>query len=413
MNDSFAELILTLQFPVSTNDDLWKIKQILDNKNSQQDVSSFISDCYQSMLKLERWIWQLLSSNDHQWIERIDCIELCETLALFNRNLIFCYDTIDAEIKACLLIPEKIEWINQIFEHLAAITDQNHRFIRLVSDWFNNLAFFLHENPEYESNTLISYMIRRIASNYIMTEQYKIYLNITQQSLSSTVYTNKHIFYIKTCSILLSSYLFAKAQDFTYTAEEIIRQLGRDYTQIIILHTTTINSWSPELLHCISGLIHLFSSCCWWGGEKGNQAKAIFPNESAVCNYIDALIRIIEYKPLYLCIANHLANDQRMLLDSTLFALVNIAQNPDFIWYLRSKQSLPDTLMLITDTSICDRVALGIYIVLGEILNNDRLKELKISDSVSSFFFNILQHAWEHPSKKFKQVPIFQLLKGK
>ena len=93
----------------------------------------------------------------------------------------------------------------------------------------------------------------------------------------------KQLFYIRTCSLSLSTYLFAKAQNFLYTAEEILRHLGNDYVQIILQHTHTIDSWCSQLLTCVTYLSVFFAACCWWGGEKGTQAKVVFPTESMAC----------------------------------------------------------------------------------------------------------------------------------
>jgi hypothetical protein len=261
---------------------------------------------------------------------------------------------------------------------------------------------------------IVIHINHQIARNYIMTDQYKFYLTqLRQASLSESLLTAKQFFYIKTCSLSLSSYLFAKAQDFVYTAEEIMAHFGPDYVQIIVLQTYTIESWSPQILTCIANLLSFFCSCCWWGGEKGSHPKMAFTNKLEVCEYIDALIRIIDYKPLYQFIVPRRANDQTILIDAALFGVLNIAQHEDFIWFLRSKVTLPDTLLTIAAASTCDKIPLCIYVILGEILSDERLKELKISDSACILFLHMLEQAWKHPSKKFKQIPISFFFRGK
>jgi hypothetical protein len=93
--------------------------------------------------------------------------------------------------------------------------------------------------------------------------------------------------------------------------------------------------------------------------------------------------------------------------------MINIAQNQDFIWFLRSKISLPETLLTIAEASPCEKISLCVYGILGEILSDQRLKELKICDNVIIFFFDILEQAWHHPFKKYKHVPIYYLVRGK
>lgn len=413
MQNNFEQHITALKISTSYNDDLSEIIHILEKQNSEL-LPSFISQLYQSIFNLEQWTWQLFSQYDHQWMKESNYLELFHTLALFNKNLIFNYDNIEVNIKGTLLIPERIDWINNIFEYLEKINDENDPFINIISLWFDNISYFLQDNPEFEMSTIISHINRYIARNYIMTDQYKFYLiQLNQSPLSQLIFTNKQLFYIKTCSLSLSSYLFAKAQDFLYTAEEMIRYIGNDYIQIILLHIYNIESWSTQLLSCITYLIMFFSSCCWWGGEKGSQAKIIFSSELIACKYIDALIHIIDYKSFYKYISIQRSNDQTILLDITFFAIGNIAQNQDFIWFLRSKISLPKTLLTIAETCLCDKICLCVYGILGEILSDECLKELKISDSASILFFNMLELAWHHPSKKYKQIPMFYLLKGK
>jgi hypothetical protein len=413
MENNFQQLIDALQIPSSYNDGLCEITSVLEKQNFEL-LPSFISQFYQSILTLEHWTWKLLSQNSHQWLENQNYLELLHTLNLFNGNLIFNYDNIEADIKASLLIPETIDCINGIFENLEKINDENNSFISITSLWFDNLSHFLRENPEFESSTIIGYISRHIARRYVMTDQYKFYLTeLLQSPVSQTIFTAKQLFYIKTCSLSLSSYLFANAQDFLYNAEELIRHFGVDYVQIILLHTHNIESWSSQLLSCITYLLVLFACCCWWGGKKGLQAKTVISTELAACEYIDALIRIINYKPLHKYIATQRSNDQTVLLDTTLFSMINIAQLQDFTWFLRSKTSLPEILVAIAEISVYEKISLCIYGILGEILSDKCLKELKISDSVSTFFFDILEHAWQNPSKKYKQIPIFYLLKGK
>ncbi|CAM4830673.1 unnamed protein product [Rotaria magnacalcarata] len=206
-----------------------------------------------------------------------------------------------------------------------------------------------------------------------MTDQYKFYLTqLHRLPLSQSIFTAKLLFYIKTCSFYLSSYLFANAQHFIYSPQELILQLGTDYAYIIVLHTYNIGSWSEELLTCIAHLLLLFACCA-----------------PEACEYVDALIRIINYKSIHQSTAMRQSNDQTKLLDTTLFSIINIARHQNFIWFLRSKVSLPETLLSINDRS---------------------LKTLKVSNSASLFFFEIFEQTWRNPSKKYKQILIMFLL---
>ncbi|CAF4537520.1 unnamed protein product [Rotaria socialis] len=396
MEDNFEGLISTLQTSPSCDEILCEIRLILEKQNSLLS-SAFISQFYRSLLILEHWTWQLFSQPTYEWVQKSNYVELLHTIALFNKNLSFNYEDVEANIKGSLLLPKSTDDINLIFENIEKITDDNDLFIGIVSLWFDNLANILQDNPEFEICPIIIDINLYITRHYIMTDQYKFYLTqLHQLPLSQSIFTAKMLFYIKTCSFYLSSYLFANAQHFIYSPQELMLQLGTDYAE--------------ELLTCIVHLLHLFACCSWWGGAKRLHGRIIFSTESEACEYVDALIRIINYKPIHQSVSIRQSNDQTKLLDTTLFSIINIARHQNFIWFLRSKVSLPETLLSISKICVYDRLCLCIYGILGEILDDRSLKTLKISDSASLFFFEILEQAWRNPSKKYKQIPIMFLL---
>jgi len=69
--------------------------------------------------------------------------------------------------------------------------------------------------------------------------------------------------------------------------------------------------------------------------------------------------------------------------------------------------------LIVTETSVFDKICLYAYGILGEILTDEQLKDLKIVDSIQRYFYNMLEQAWQHPSKKCEQIPIIYLLRGK
>ena len=117
----------------------------------------------------------MLSEGVQPWIDEPNYLQLFQTLALFNKNLIFNYENIEAHTTASLLIPEANNWIDRTFSHLEKINNENHPLINLISLWLDNLSFFLRENPEFEASTFVSALNRHLARHYIMTDQYKSY----------------------------------------------------------------------------------------------------------------------------------------------------------------------------------------------------------------------------------------------
>ncbi|CAF4395594.1 unnamed protein product, partial [Rotaria sp. Silwood2] len=181
MENNFEQLIAALQICSSYSDSLCEIRHVLEKQNSEL-LSSFISQFYQSILILEHWAWELFSKTSHQWMEEPKYLELLHTLALFNKNLIFNYDDIDANTKGSLLIPETVDCINVIFERFEKTTDENDPFISIVSLWFDNLSYFLHDNNEFAMSSILIYITHYIVRKYVMTDQYKFYLNQLHQS---------------------------------------------------------------------------------------------------------------------------------------------------------------------------------------------------------------------------------------
>ena len=410
--NNFQQLITEIYSSEFNSNHLSRIIERLQQANTDQSPI-FISQSFQSLCTLERWAWELLGQCCHTWISEMSYIQLFQTLGLFNRNLIIYYDQIEADLKGNLLIPTETAYIDSIFEEIQMNSDENDSFLILISLWFDNISLFLRDNPEYSHSTVIQHMNSRIGRDWIMTDQYRQYLRqLNQTPLSPSLFTHQELFYLKTCSFSVSCYLFATIENAPFLPEEFFEFLGTDYVSMFLLHTHTLASWTTELLACLTHVTMLISACCWWGGQKGSQVPILFPAESVACQYIDGLIRIISCKSFYPSIVSHRTNDQTMLIDTSLFSMKNIAQNQDFIWFLRSKNSLPDALLSIAETSKCDQISLGVYSILSEILSDERLKELEIPDSACIFFFTMLEQAWHHPMKRYKLAPISFLLRG-
>ena len=102
-----------------------------------------------------------------------------------------------------------------------------------------------------------------------------------------------------------------------------------------------------------------------------------------------------------------------VLLCSILRVLLHLLQKQNISWFLRSNTSLSDALLIIAENSPCERISLSAYGVLGEILTDEKLKELNVTDAIGDFFYSMLLKAWHHPSKNYKQISVFSLLRGK
>ena len=406
-NNNFEQLIAVLPLSSSFTFGISEITNILEAENFD------LIPAVRSLMILEGWAWKLLSKDSGQWLNQPDYVTLFHTLAKFNRKLIFYDEILDDQTKAMLLIPETIDIINGIFEQIERSKDPNDPLIALACLWLDNLSLFVHETPNFDTSPMIIHLNEYIARTYLMSEEYFVFTNqLIQPKLSRTIFTNKQLFFIKTCSFSLSSYLTIKAQNFPYTAREMMDHIGYHFVQILDIHSHNIDLWNERLLSCLTHLIGFLSACCWWGGEMLSQINQLFLSEQLIYSYINALIRIISYRPFYSHINAQWSNDETILMDFCLFSLKNLVQTSNLIWFFRSKVSLPDTLLTIAELSIHDKICLRAYAIIGEVLCNDRLKDLKITDNLCLFFYDMLEHAWQHPSKKYKQIPVFHLLRG-
>ena len=406
-NNNFEQLIAALPLSSAFTFGITEITNILAKEHFDPLAS------IKSLFILESWAWKLLSKDSGQWINQPDYITLFRILAKFNRKLIFNEENLDDQIKAELLIPETIDLIHGIFEQIDRTKDPNDPLIELVCLWLDNLSLFIHETPNFDTSPIIIHLNEYIARTYLMSEEYFFYTNqLSLPKLSPTIFTSKQLFLIKTCSFSLSSYLTVKPESFPFTAQEMMDHIGHHFVEILDVHSHNIDMWNEHLFSCLTHLIGFLSACCWWGGEMLNQIDQLFPSEQIIYCYINALVRIISYKPFYSHITAQWSNDETILMDFCLFSLKNLVQTPSLIWFFRSKISLPDTLLTIAELSIHDKICLRAYAIIGEILCHDRLKDLKITDNLCLFFYDMLEHAWQHSSKKYKQIPIFHLLRG-
>ena len=401
MDYSFQQLVAALSiFPIS-NEIFDRIIFFLEQP---------IDIPFNALFSLEKWSWQILSQPIDEWNYSIQYQRLLHSLALFNKELIFNYDYNDVDAKVQLFSCVDIDQLDRIFQQIQNLTDDNHPYIAIASLWFDNHSYFIHDNPNREVLAITDHINQYLFHNYFMTEQFKFYLNQLQQS---TIITKKTLFYIKTCLFSLCSYGGVRAHSYPCTLEELIRYVGDDYLQIIHFHSQTVTTWSKELLACIAQLISFVFGNLWWKGVIKIDEKLLFPEEQVLCDYIEDLFRIIEYKPFQQQIKPVRSNDETILIDGSLVTFIVLLHRYNIKWFFNSKQNMCDILISIAEISPYDEICLCAYEILGEVLDDKQLKAIKITDKICVFFFNALQTAWHHPLKKYKHTSIELLLGGK
>jgi len=400
MKKQFNELVRS--FDLSSNDDL---KQLEGYFNEQTDES--IDETYSTLVILEQKIWTILNIDFQQYFERSDCLNFFQLVADWNKKLIFNQNQIDEKRKSTLLIPETS--IDRIFQTIEQIQNDNHPLILIISRWFENFAYLIHEYPQLSHLPIVNQINQQLIHRFSMSELFKTYLKQLQQS---TEMTNKQIFYLRTCSLSLNAYFYSNPQNCDEKFDDILPRIGTDYLNSIETHSLSVDAWSKELLGCLGCLIGFVRSFIWWEGEKGSKIKTLLPTDSILRNYIEALVRIILYEPFHENLLTEWSNNETILVDSLLLSLINIVQTCNISWLFRTLTEFNEVLLKFGKISVYFRIHLCSYGILGHILTDDVLKELQIADNIKFFFFNMLEEAWKNPSKRYKQIPIDYFLQG-
>ena len=410
MKENFDQLVAALTISPLPITLMSEIACILEEQTCQS-IPSFVSNSVQSLLTLEHWAWQVLSQDFRRWIDEQSCHELFHVLHSWNIKLISITDVIESNTKTTFLIPSNNEWIDGIIDQIAA---GHNTFLTIASLWFDALAYLVLDQSEVAYLPSIIHINSRLSRDFVMTNQYKSYLQeICEPNISQLIFTKKQMFYLKTCSFSLNVYFSSKSQNFPFTSHDIIKFLGDDYCHMILAQSKTLDSWNTELLSCVTHLTGLICSTCWWGGQKIEDLNMLIPPEDSTYTLILAFIRIVNHQPFhrYLDIPWH--NDENLLIGATLILLMGVVETQNVGPFISSETNLPATLLTIVQASSYDRILLYAYGFLAILLSNEQLKELKVSDNMCKFLFDVLEQAWKHPTKKWKKIPIPYLLKGK
>ncbi|CAF3842821.1 unnamed protein product [Rotaria sordida] len=397
MEENLEELVATLAISLPSTNVLYKITSILEEQTSQS-IILFVFESLQSLCIIERWAWQVLSKDFREWIDEKSYIDLFYALHSFNIKLLSNHDEIEFNIKTSLLIPSNTDWVDGILDQ---IKSSNDTFLTIVSLWFDIISYLAHECSEIRGTSTIIYINNRLARDFLMTNEYQIYLKQLQKPHSSEIlFTPKQLFYLKTCSFSLHVYLCSKLQQFPFTGEQIVKFLADNYLQMIRIQSYIVDSWSKELLSCIAHLIALICSCCWWSDEKPKYIKMLVASNDLMYDHILALIHIVSYQPFHQCISAQWYNDETLLIDAILVFLYGTLEIEDVRCFISSQTNLFATLLVIAQVSPYDRICICAYGFLAEILTDEQMKELKITENISGFFFNILEQAWKDPTKR-------------
>ncbi|CAF1554760.1 unnamed protein product [Rotaria magnacalcarata] len=409
--DTLTSLSTTTNTKLSDN--LYSMITNLLQELDIQFLYKFISENFHSLCTLEHWAWKMLSENSNELLNQSKHIKLFHNLGTFNKNLIFNSDEIDSDKKASLLFPESIDLIDGIFAKMQDINDDNDPYFDLISLWLDNLSYFIHEHTQYIMSPIITDIDNSIARKFIMTDQYKFYFNQLQKpDILQSTFTRKQLFYLKTCSLSINAYCFCKNQKFPFTGDEILRYFEKDYLNMVYLNSFSVQSWTKELLSCITRIMSFICACCSWDDDKAKNIEILLPTEQVSHEYIGSLIRIISYKPFHEKLQIQRSNDETILLDVILTFLLASLHTHDTLAFIRFETNLLEILLPLAETVKNNRISSCVYGFLGEILCDEHLNEVKITNNLCDYFFYLLEQAWHHPKQKSQQILVSQLLRG-
>ena len=411
MEKSFDRLVNDLS---QSSEVLPEIIEYLREQTNDR-LSSFASQSLSSLIQLEHWTWDVFTEESHSWTNQPNYMQLFRLLGSLNYQIIFQKKDLDANAKSSLLIPPTTDILQKVFDQIELIEDENDRYFVIISRWFDNLAFFIHEYTQFEISPVFIYLGQHIGRHYLLSSQYKFYLTeLAQSQIPQSIFTAKQLFYIKTCSFFFRMFICSNVDKQPFRAEDFLTKYGNDYLEIILVHHHTVQSWNKELFICIAHLIDLTCAFCWWGNDRAVYMEILVSSEQLFYDYIRALIVIIGYRPFHERISSQWCNDQTILIDSTCIFLIGaLFQMKNLACFLRSETKLSKIILEIAQISSYDRISICAYGILAEILSDQQLREVKITENISEFFFQTLESAWKHPTQCYKRLPIAQLLTGR
>ena len=211
----------------------------------------------------------------------------------------------------------------------------------------------------------------------------------------------------------MSSFLFCKKQIFPFPADEILRFLAKDYLELLRLHGYSIQLWNQELLACITHVTNFIHTCCLWRGDIEKHIQILLPSEDISQNHVQLLIHIMSYKPFHQQIVSHRSNDATILIDSILSFILRIIENQNLLAFIRSRTRLVETLVTLGETAGNNLINICAYAMLGEILCDNGLRQLKANEHLCGYFFYVLERAWNHPAQIYQRTTVQQLLRGR
>ena len=163
--------IITTNKPI-TNDILSKLTSYFEQINGNLLIE-YLDKNFDLLCRFERWLWDKFCVLNDDLFQQSNTFDFLQTIALFNKNLIFVIpDEFDAQKKFSLLFPDDINSIEQILEQIQSSTNDNDLYVYEISLWFDNLAYFIDTYTQFVDSPVVIQMNYLFAMKYFMTDKY-------------------------------------------------------------------------------------------------------------------------------------------------------------------------------------------------------------------------------------------------
>ena len=409
MEDNITNLVEQLGDPSCIEQVFEKITDIFEQQ-SVELLPSFVSISLEKIRLIEHWIWQRLGQTFSRGTIDDEHLKFVRMIAVFNMKLVQ-ESIIEVEAKAHLLIPDDINWIDDIFGQLKTITEDDDPLWSVISCWFDPLSHLVYDYVHLVEMPAIMQINYHIEQDFIMTANLKFYLSQLEESIvPQSIFTLKQSFYMKTCLLSLKVYVYSKVQQFPYNGEQILEHIADQYARIMIVQSHTIESWSPELLACIAHLNNAVASCSWWDTTITSHIKLLIPTEDIQHGFVEAIVRIISYLPIIKQVTSEWDHHHHMLIESTLLLLVCSMDVDNLSCYIRTYPNMKEILLTIAETCSYSSIYLCAYGVFVRIISDEELKVMQLPDQICKLFLTTLEQAWNHPWQRDRQIPVVNLL---
>lgn len=401
MNNSTKEQILHVCELVKSN----QFDQAIDTLRlvNIEDIL-WSSDLSSSLISIEQIACDLLQ----EWVKDVDKITLdhlryIEQVGLFNRSIAI-KDTND---KKQIGVQIQVLINVNILQNLVTIIDtlrtddrfHRHDLLFSLCIWLEAIVHFIHRHDGLDKNPIEP--LRQSILSCVFSPWYKKYLMFSTE----TDIPARH-FFIRTCSfitgVLQCNQLSFENALKTIQQYQVVETIGQnifdarlaDFRQYLLQSTDR-----EKDKKCLTGVCLLMTNC---------YNVKIFTNDDA---YFNLLLQLLKSDFVQKDLLSTWTNDSTILADTLMVQLKNCSNESPIRLYLQQNNGA-DAIYFYMHADY-DRLRLQACMLLGVLLNDEKIRELKLpGDELTRLYFDAIQQAHQSSNKCYKRVPIHLLFRA-